>query len=100
AALVRRIKTDLEHRAHICWVDSEQIHKQPDWRRALTDALHNCQWTIGFLSRHAMRPGGITPQEFAIAHDECHGCLTTILTEKLDGWTVPVTVAHAQWIDM
>ncbi len=97
---VRRIKGDLESGGHPCWIDSEQIHKQPDWRRSLMDALHGCDWTVGFLSRHSMRPGSVTPQELAIANDLKAGCLTTVLLEPLDGWQVPVAVGHAQWVDM
>jgi hypothetical protein len=47
-----------------------------------------------------MRPGGITAQEIAIAQDQRGGCLTTVLMEPLDGWQVPVSVGHAQWVDM
>ena len=36
---VRRIKGDLESGGDPCWIDSEQIDKQPDWRRSLMDAL-------------------------------------------------------------
>jgi tetratricopeptide (TPR) repeat protein len=97
---VRRIKGDLERGGHPCWIDSEQIHKQPDWRRSLMDALHGCDWTVGFLSRHSMRAGSVTPQEVAIANDLKAGCLTTVLMEPLDGWQVPVAVGHAQWVDM
>ncbi len=100
AAFVLRIKRDLERHGHACWIDSEQIHNQPDWRRSLTDALHDAEWTLGFLSRHAMRPGGVTAQEIAIAQDQRGGCLTTVLMEPLDGWQVPVSVGHAQWVDM
>jgi tetratricopeptide (TPR) repeat protein len=97
---VRRLKGDLESGGHLCWIDSEQIHKQPDWRRSLMDALHGCDWTIGFLSRHSMRAGSVTPQELAIANDLKAGCLTTLLLEPLDGWQVPVAVGHAQWVDV
>ncbi len=48
---VRRIKRDLEQNGQPCWIDSEQIHKQPDWRRSLMDGLRSCTWTVGFLSR-------------------------------------------------
>jgi hypothetical protein len=54
---VRTVKADLERHGHACWIDSERIHDQADWRRSLTDALHHCEWTVGFLSRWAMRPG-------------------------------------------
>jgi tetratricopeptide (TPR) repeat protein len=97
---VRRIRDDLVRHGHECWIDSDRIHEQPDWRRSLMDALHDCDWTVGFLSRHAMRPGGITPQELAIAQDLRCGCLSTVLLEPLDGWQVPVAVGHAQWVDM
>lgn len=100
AVLVRRVAGDLAARGHTVWIDSERIHEQPDWRRSLMDALHDCDWTVGFLTRHAMRPGGVTPQEIAIAQDLRGGCLTTVLLEKLDGWQVPVAVGHAQWADM
>lgn len=95
---VRRIMTDLTE--HTCWINSEQIHRQPDWRRCLMEALHDCEWTLGFLTRHSMRPGSVTPQELAIANDKNNGCLTTVLLEPLDGWQVPVAVGHAQWVDM
>nr|WP_294513808.1 toll/interleukin-1 receptor domain-containing protein [uncultured Rhodopila sp.] len=97
-SFVRRIMADLTE--HTCWIDSEQTHKQPDWRRSLMDALHDCEWTLGFLTRHSMRPGSVTPQELAIANDVKAGCLTTVLLEPLDGWQVPVAVGHAQWVDM
>jgi TIR domain-containing protein len=99
---VRRIKRDLEASGHPCWIDSERIHEQPDWRRSLTDALHDCDWTVGFLSKHSMRPGpkSITPQELAYANDLKAGCLTTVLLEPVTGWQVPVAIGHAQWVDM
>jgi hypothetical protein len=100
AALVRRIKGDLDAHGHDCWIDSERIHTETDWRRALMDALHDCDWTVGFLSKHAMRPGGVTVQELAIAQDRRCGCLTPVLLETPTDWEVPVSVAHHQWVDM
>ena len=98
---VLRVMTDLERHGHACWIDSERIHEHQDWRRSLMEALHGCDWTVGFLSAHAMRPGGITRQELAIANDVKAGCLTTVLLEPLDGtWELPISVGHAQWIDM
>ena len=100
-SFVDRIKRDLEAGGHRCWIDRDDITKgQTDWRRSLMDALLGCDWTVGFLSRHAMRADGVTAQELAIANDIKAGCLTTVLLEPLDGWDVPVAVGHTQWVDM
>jgi hypothetical protein len=77
AAFVRRIKRDLDAAGHACWIDSEQIHRQPDWRRSLMDALHEAEWTLGFLSppRHASRRrhrGGDSVAHIAVTN--CYSC--------------------------
>ena len=97
---VDRVRRDLIKAGHACWIDHEQIHKRDDWRRALMEALHDCDWTVGFLSAHALRPNSITPQELAIALDVKAGCLTTVLLEPADGFDIPVAVSHANWVDM
>jgi tetratricopeptide (TPR) repeat protein len=100
ADLVKRITADLRTVGHDPWIDSEQIHRHGDWRRALVEALGRSDWTVAFLSAHAMRPGGVTAQEIGFAEHEKGGCITTVLLEPMVGWSVPVGIGRAQWVDM
>ncbi len=104
---MRQVADDLEKRGYAIWIDSRDINDaHPDWRRALTDALAaGPVWTLGFLSRHAMREvdgsPGITRQEMAFALDRNAGRLATVLVEKLaDDWSVPPGLGRHQWVDM
>ncbi len=57
-------------------------------------------WTLAFLSRHAVREGGVCLDEIALAMGMRHGNLATILVEPENEVQAPVSVSHIQWLDM
>jgi hypothetical protein len=117
ADFVKRITADLRAAGHDPWIDSQQIHKEADWRRALVDALRASDWTLGFLSAHGMRPrygaapsapgqdvsltASVCREELRFAWHQRGGCVTTVLLEPLDAsWSMPPSIGRLQWIDM
>ena len=98
--LVLRIKRDLEAAGHHPWIDQAGIKTGDDWRRSILDGLVDTDWTLAFLSRHAVRESGVCLDEIALAMGMRHGNLATILAEPEDEVQAPVSVSHIQWLDM
>jgi hypothetical protein len=100
AALVRQIGKDLAASGHSVWFDEIDIRSGDPWRRAIIDGLDSTNWTLAFLSAHAMRPGSVCLDEIALAMNSKHGNLATVLLEPERGVLVPVSIGHIQWFDM
>ncbi|HUD59697.1 MAG TPA: TIR domain-containing protein, partial [Acetobacteraceae bacterium] len=98
--LVLRIKRDLEAAGHTPWIDTSEIKHTDDWRRKILDGLKDTDWTLAFLSRHAVRENGVCLDELALAMGMRHGALTTILIEPEAEVRPPVSIGHIQWLDM
>ncbi len=48
-----RLARGLATQGHEIWIDSERLRQDhADWRRALAEALHHCEWTVGLMTRH------------------------------------------------
>jgi tetratricopeptide (TPR) repeat protein len=99
-ALVLRIRRDLETAGHTPWIDTAEIKTGDDWRRTILDGLADTDVTLAFLSRHAVREGGVCLDEIALALGMRHGNLATILVEPEPEVQPPVSVSHLQWLDM
>ena len=100
AALVERIRADLEGRGHDVWIDREEIKFGDDWRRAITDGIIGSDWVLSFLSKHSAREPGVCLDELAIALGVKGGVVHTVLVESEQEVTPPVSVSHIQWLDM
>lgn len=98
--LVRRIKADLEARAHDVWFDQTEIKGGQDWRRSITDGIVASDRVLSFLSKHSMREPGVCIDEIAIAIGVKGGSIQTVLVEGEDDVRPPVSVSHIQWLDM
>lgn len=98
--LVRRIKTDLEHRGHDVWFDKTEIKAGDDWRRAITDGILHSQRVVSFLSKHSTRDPGVCRDEVAIAIGVKGGNIQTVLVESETEVQPPVNIGHIQWLDM
>ena len=99
-ALVLSIRRDLETAGHTPWIDTAEIKTGDDWRRTILDGLADTNVTLAFLSRHAVREGGVCLDEIALALGMRHGNLATILVEPEPEVQPPVSVSHLQWLDM
>jgi tetratricopeptide (TPR) repeat protein len=99
AALVRQIGRDLGAK-HSVWFDEIDIRSGDHWRRAIIDGLTSTDWTLAFLSAHAMRPGSVCLNEIAWAMNSRRGNVATVLLEPEREVRVPVSIGHIQWLDM
>ena len=98
AALVARIRDALERAGIATWIDEADIRQGDDWRRSIMQGLRESDWTLAFLSRHAVRDPGVCLDELAIATHVKGGAIATVLTEP--DVQPPALVSHVQWIDM
>ncbi|HME26900.1 MAG TPA: toll/interleukin-1 receptor domain-containing protein, partial [Acetobacteraceae bacterium] len=67
AALVDRIRAALDAAGFTTWIDVAAIKAGDDWRRTIMEGLRTSDWTLAFLSRHALRDPGVCLDELAIA---------------------------------
>ena len=100
AALVKRIGAALDAAGFTTWIDTAAIKSGDDWRRAIMHGLQDSDWTLAFLSRHAVRDPGVCLDELAIATHVKGGAIATVLIENPADVQPPVIVNHVQWIDM
>jgi hypothetical protein len=98
--LVLQIKKDLENRGHDVWFDKSDIKVGQDWRRSITDGIHNSKKVLSFLSKHSTRDPGVCLDEIAIAIGDKGGNIQTILVEGEEEVKAPATISHIQWLDM
>ena len=98
--LVRRIKVDLEARAHGVWFDKSEIKAGDDWRRAITEGIAASDKFVSFLSKHSTRDPGVCLDEIAIAIGVRGGNIQTILVESEAEVKPPASISHIQWLDM
>ena len=100
AALVARIAVALDEAGFTTWIDTAAIKHGDDWRRAIMQGLRESDWTLAFLSRHAVRDPGVCLDELAIATHVKGGAIATVLIEDPAEVQPPAIVSHVQWIDM
>ena len=98
--IVMRLKSDLEKRGHIVWIDKAQVKSGDNWRRSITDGITDSSQVLAFLSRHSTRDPGVCLDELRIAL--CvKGCdIKTVLLEKENFICPPSAVSDIQWMDM
>lgn len=82
AALVKRIGAALDAAGFTTWIDTAAIKSGDDWRRAIMHGLQDSDWTLAFLSRHAVRDPGVCLDELAIATHVKGGAIATVLIEN------------------
>jgi tetratricopeptide (TPR) repeat protein len=99
-ALVERIGAALNAAGFETWIDTANIEHNDPWRRSIMQGLQTSDWTLAFLSRHAMRDPGVCLDELAIATHVKGGAIATVLIEPLADARPPQIVSHLQWIDM
>jgi len=100
AALVERIKSDLEIRGHEVWFDKAEIKSGDDWRDAITRGILDSQQVVAFLSKHAVRDPGVCLNEIAIALADKGEAMVTVLVEPESEVSAPVSITHIQWLKM
>lgn len=98
--LVRRIKSDLEHRGHDVWFDKSETKFGDDWRRSITEGITGSNKFVSFLSKHSTRDPGVCLDEIGIAIGVKEGDIQTILVESEQEVQPPLGVGHTQWLDM
>lgn len=82
AALVNRLKLDLEKRHHTVWFDEEEIKTGNDWRSKITRGILESDTVVAFLSKHSVRDPGVCLNEIAIAlADKGDEAIVTVLVE-------------------
>ncbi len=99
--IVQSIMEALKARGHEVWFDKNDIHHGDDWRKAITDGLTSCNGVVSFLSREAIREGGVCLDELGIAVGVKYGNIQTVLLHKeKDLQPIPAQLTRRQWLDM
>ena len=99
--VVEDIVKALEDRGHEVWFDKENIDHGDDWREKITKGLQESNGVLSFLSREAIREGGVCLDELGIAVGVKYGNIRTVLLQKeKDLQPVPSQLTHRQWLDM
>ena len=99
-SLVNKIKTDLETRGHNVWIDTSQIKEGNNWRRMITDGIHDSEVVMAFLSKYSVRIPGVCRDELSIAVGMKYGNIKTVLVEDKAEVDPPSFITENQWIDM
>ena len=99
--IVTEIRKALEDRGHVVWFDQHNIHTGQDWREQLTKGLLASKGVLSFLSREAIRDGGVCLDELRIAVCIKFSYIQTVLLHKEDDLQpIPVPLTRRQWLDM
>lgn len=100
APFVRRLRDSLVAAGHAVWMDEDRIRPGEDWRRAIQDGEGASKRVIAFLSKHAMKPGGVCLDELAFALFHLPGRVIPVLLEPEAEAKPPVSLTHVQWLDL
>lgn len=98
--IVRRIYDALVSRGHTVWFDHENIRHDDNWRQKIIKGLTESNGVLSFLSREAVRPGGVCLDELSIAVGVKYGNIHTVLLQKEKDVQPPSYLTHRQWLDM
>ncbi len=99
--IVAEIAKAIRARGHIVLIDYSDIEYGKDWRKELTKSLADCDNVLSFLSREAIRDGGVCLDELKIAVGVKYGNIYTVLLHKeKDLQPIPAQLTRRQWLDM
>ncbi len=99
--VVDSIMRKLKNRGHQVWFDAFGITHGDDWRKEITDGLTDSNGVVSFLSKEAIRKGGVCLDELGIAVGVKYGNLLTVLLQKeKDLQPIPAQLSRRQWLDM
>ena len=99
-SIVNRIKRDIENQGYDVWLDNYEIKSGDYWRSCITDGIINSQAVLAFLSKHALREGGVCLDELAIAVGCNRNSIRTCLMDKESVSLIPSTINGIEYIDM
>ena len=80
--VVEDIVSGLTARGHKVWFDRKDIGHGDDWRKEITDGLTSSNGVLSFLTKEAIREGGVCLDELGIAVGVKYGNIRTVLLEK------------------
>ncbi len=101
STVVKDIIEGLRERGHRVWFDETNIGHGDDWREMITRGVQESNGVLSFLSRAAIREGGVCLDELGIAVGEKYGNIRTVLLEKeKELQPIPAHLTHRQWLDM
>ena len=98
--IVDEIFKGLQDRGHEVWFDKQDIAHDDDWREAISRGIESCNGVLAFLSREAVRNGGVCLDELSIAVGVKYGNIHTVLLEREEAVRPPAQLTHRQWLDM
>ena len=100
AAIVDKLRIDLEARGHELWMDKSQIREGDEWRSKITRGIQDSQQVVAFLSKHSVRDPGVCLNEMAIALAEHGEAMVTVLVEPEKDVSAPISISHIQWLNI
>ena len=101
--IARRIKADLEALGHEVWFDKDRIEFGQQWRREITEGIHDSQQMVALLSAHSTRDPGVCRDEIAIAlgaPGTGRSYVLCLLVQPEQEVCPPLSVSHLQWLDL
>ena len=99
-SLINRIMQDLTRLGYDVWVDNNEIKSGDDWRNSITNGILDSQVVLSFLSKYALRNGGVCLDELAIAVGCNRNNIRTCLMEEDAIPLIPSTINGIEYIDM
>lgn len=99
-SIVERVKKDLEKQGYDVWLDTFEIKSGDYWRSSIANGIINSHAVLAFLSKHALREGGVCLDELAIAVGCNRNAIRTCLMEEEAVKFIPSTINGIEYIDM
>jgi len=97
AALIQRIRDDLQKNGFDIWMDDQGLKTKDYWSYKIEAAIENATEVIYFITPHsARRPDGYCLKELRYALD-CGKEITPIM---LDYYKLPIDINLLQWMDL
>lgn len=97
---IRHLAADLRLAGHDPRIDRAFIPPGHDWRRRITAEIRDTDWTLAFLSPHALKPKSVSRDEIDITIGEKGWALTPIVVEKVRSAEIPPAARHIQTFDL
>ena len=95
--LIDKIEDYLNSHGYNCWRDKSDIKHGDDWRERITNGIYHSEQVISFVTKRAMRNGGVCVDEIKIAVTLKKPYIQVVRLENIEP---PAFISHNHRVEM